>query len=265
MRQISERSSAPRGSRIGRWSGPLDVCRNFSCGIQRSSTTMRPRPRSSSPVRPTCSATASPAAAAVVSGLMNASDSSPRRVAGRLRLLCWPKSRCFAAEPPKRLALLEDGNAAKAGEAALAAIAGLYRRRETGQGPRFAAGDVGGAFSARPAATATGKLVQSCIHFQRLVARHLARYRERRMDDVLKQTVEQLDAFLACASRGTAADDVSCVHLPCRGPCGAGSRDSTSWWARVAARRPGCTIAGRLRRSRLLCAAWQPNGTSLRN
>jgi tetratricopeptide (TPR) repeat protein len=56
--------------------------------------------------------------------------------------------------------------------------------------------------------------VQACIRFQRLVKQHLARCRNRRLDEVLKQTVEQLDRFLASPAEGPAAD--SCFILAFR-------------------------------------------------
>jgi tetratricopeptide (TPR) repeat protein len=52
------------------------------------------------------------------------------------------------------------------------------------------------------------QIVQMSIRFGRLTARHLARYRDRRMDEVLKQTVGQLDAFLAAPAEGPAADSL---------------------------------------------------------
>ena len=52
------------------------------------------------------------------------------------------------------------------------------------------------------------QMVQICIRFGRLAARHLARYRDRRMDDVLKETVHQLDAFLAAPAEGPTADSL---------------------------------------------------------
>ncbi len=47
--------------------------------------------------------------------------------------------------------------------------------------------------------------VVNCINLQRLVARYVGGYRERRLDGVLKHTVEQVDAFLAMPADGSAA------------------------------------------------------------
>ncbi len=50
--------------------------------------------------------------------------------------------------------------------------------------------------------------IQACVRFQRLLKQHLARCRDRRMDDVLAQTRQHCDAFLATPVEGSAADSL---------------------------------------------------------
>jgi hypothetical protein len=49
------------------------------------------------------------------------------------------------------------------------------------------------------------QMIQACARFQRVVKQHVAIYRERRMDEVLNETVVHCDAFLAAPVEGPAA------------------------------------------------------------
>ena len=62
--------------------------------------------------------------------------------------------------------------------------------------------------------------VFACVRFQRLVKQHLARCRDRRLDDVLKQTVEQLDKFLAAPAEGPAAESFFALAFQAEGYAG---------------------------------------------
>ena len=62
--------------------------------------------------------------------------------------------------------------------------------------------------------------VEACIRFQRLVKQHLARCRDRRLDEVLKQTVEQLDHFLAAPAEGPAAESFFVLAFRAEGYAG---------------------------------------------
>ena len=199
MRQISERSSRRGEAELGVGQA-LWTRRNNSCGIQRLSTTMRSRPRSLSCERPGCSATVSPGAA------LTALRAIPLRPRWPAQILRWPKSRCFAAEPPKRSPCWKTAMRRRTGEAAPLQLLAYIAAGQLDKA-RAACRRCRRRFS-KAGADSDRQLVQSCIRFQRLVARHLARYRERRMDEVLKQTVERLDAFLSAPAEGTAADDV---------------------------------------------------------
>jgi tetratricopeptide (TPR) repeat protein len=62
--------------------------------------------------------------------------------------------------------------------------------------------------------------VQACVRFQRLVKQHLARWRDQRMDEVLKQTLEQLDRFLAALADGAAAESFFVLAFRAEGYAG---------------------------------------------
>ena len=60
----------------------------------------------------------------------------------------------------------------------------------------------------------------ACVRFQRLVKQHLARCRDRRLDDVLRHTVEQLDHFLAAPADGPAAESFFVLAFRAEGYAG---------------------------------------------
>jgi tetratricopeptide (TPR) repeat protein len=111
------------------------------------------------------------------------------------------------------ITLLEDRDAAPAGDSfgltllAYIAAGDLEKARSCLQAQQAALPPQGNAECGR-------QTVKACIRFQRLVKQHLARYRDRRLDDVLKQTVEQLDHFLAAPAEGPVAE--SCFILAFR-------------------------------------------------
>ena len=50
------------------------------------------------------------------------------------------------------------------------------------------------------------RMLEACVRFQHCLQQHVARYRDRRMDEVLNQTIAQCDKFLAAPADGPAAE-----------------------------------------------------------
>ena len=53
--------------------------------------------------------------------------------------------------------------------------------------------------------TAARQMFQTCLRINRLLKQHLAGFRDRRQDDLVKKIVQQFDAFLAAPAEGPAA------------------------------------------------------------
>jgi tetratricopeptide (TPR) repeat protein len=118
-------------------------------------------------------------------------------------ILALAQIEMFLGRASEAAALLEDGSAARADDAAslqllaYIAVGNLDKARGCLQSMSAALPQQEGAERGR-------QMVQICVRFQRLEVRHLDRFRDRRMDEVLKHTEEQLAAFLAAPAEGTA-------------------------------------------------------------
>ena len=200
LRQISQRS--PRRGKAELGVGEAEWApHNISCGFRRSSTITQPRPNSSQPARRTCLAMASPDAAAIE---VVRAIHRPRCPA---QILSLAQIDMFRGRASEAVDLLESDGKALAGDACLLQLLAYVATEKLDK----ARGSLQAMYQThlkQDSGDSGRQIVQTCVHFGRLTARHLARYRDHRMDNVLKQTVGQLDAFLAAPAEGPAADSL---------------------------------------------------------
>ena len=106
--------------------------------------------------------------------------------------------------PAEAIALLEDPGIA-AGGFLLPGPAGLRRDRPVGQGQGLLARRFKRRSRLPAMPHAARQMLQTCLRIHRLLKQHLAGYRDRRQDDLVKKIVEKFDAFLASPAEGPAA------------------------------------------------------------